>query len=50
MTVINAVVGWTRGEESIVVCQPLPGSLTTLERVGDSFRVEESAEGASTVL
>lgn len=48
--IINAVVGWMRGEESIVVCQPLPGSLTTLERVGDSFRVKESAEGASTVL
>ena len=48
--VINAVVGWTRGEERIVCCQPLPGSRTTLERAGDSFRVIESAEGASTVL
>jgi broad specificity phosphatase PhoE len=48
--IINAVVGWAHGEESIVVCQPLPGSLTTLERVGDSFRVKGGAVGASTVL
>ena len=49
--IINAVVGWTRGEESIVVCQPLPGSLTTLERVGDSFNIVElGAAGASTVV
>lgn len=48
--VINAVVGWTRGDERIVSCQPLPGSRTTLERVGDSFTVIEGAAGASTVL
>lgn len=48
--IINAVVGWTRGEEGIVCCQPLTGSRTTLERVGDSFTVVEGAEGASTVL
>ena len=48
--IINAVVGWTRGEEGIVCCQPLPGSRTTLERVGDTFRVVEGAAGASTVL
>ncbi len=48
--IINAVVGWTRGEASIVVCHPLPGSLTTLEREGDTFRVSEGAAGASTVL
>jgi broad specificity phosphatase PhoE len=48
--IINAVVGWTRGEERIVCCQPLPGSRTTLARVGDSFNVIEGAEGASTVF
>ena len=48
--IINAVVGWTRGEEGIVCCQPLPGSRTTLERMGDTFRVIEGAAGASTVL
>ena len=48
--IINAVVGWTRGDEGIVCCQPLPGSRTTLERVGDTFRVIEGAAGASTVL
>lgn len=48
--IINAVVGWTRGEERIVCCQPLPGSRTTLERVGDTFTVIEGAAGASSVL
>lgn len=48
--IINAVVGWARGEERIVCCQPLPGSRTTLERVDDSFTILEGAAGASTVL
>lgn len=48
--IINAVVGWTRGEEGVVVCQPLPGSRTTLQREGDTFRITEGAAGASTVL
>jgi hypothetical protein len=42
--------GWTRGDEGIVYCQPLPGSLTMLERVGDTFRVVEGAAGASALL
>ena len=48
--IINAVVGWSRAEERIVCCQPLPGSRTTLERTGDTFTVIEGAEGASSVL
>jgi broad specificity phosphatase PhoE len=48
--IINAVVGWARGDERIVCCQPLPGSRTTLERAGDSFTIIAGAAGASTVL
>jgi broad specificity phosphatase PhoE len=49
--IINAVVSWASGDERVVCCQPLPGSRTTLERVGESFRViEVGAQGASTVL
>ena len=46
--VINAVVSWARGDERIVCSQPLPGSRTTLERTGHSFRILESGEGAET--
>jgi broad specificity phosphatase PhoE len=49
--IINAVVSWASGDERVVCCQPLPGSRTTLERVGETFRiVEVGAQGASTVL
>jgi broad specificity phosphatase PhoE len=49
--IINAVVSWATGDERVVCCQPLPGSRTTLERVGESFRVVEAgAQGGSTVL
>lgn len=48
---INAVVSWASGAERVVSCQPLPGSRTTLERAGESFRVMETgAEGTSIVL
>jgi len=49
--IINAVVGWTRGEHHVVCCQPLQGSRTTLERVGGTLTVIEGPEdGASNVL
>jgi broad specificity phosphatase PhoE len=49
--VVNAVVSWTKGDERVVSFHPLPGSRTTLERVGDSFKILElGGEGASTVL
>jgi hypothetical protein len=49
--IINAVVSWATGDERVVCCQPIQGSRTTLERVGESFRVVElGAQGASTVL
>lgn len=49
--VVNAVVSWVRGDGSVVCCQPLPGSRTTLRRDGDTFQVlEVGAEGPSTVL
>jgi hypothetical protein len=47
----NAVVSWATGDERVVCCQPIQGSRTTLERVGESLRlVEVGAQGASTVL
>jgi probable phosphoglycerate mutase len=49
--IINAVVSWARGDADVVCCHPLPGSRTTLERDGDTFRVLEiGAEGVSTIL
>jgi broad specificity phosphatase PhoE len=49
--IINAVVSWATDDERVVCCQPIQGSRTTLERVGDSFRVVEvGVQGASTVL
>jgi broad specificity phosphatase PhoE len=49
--IVNAVVSWATGDERVVCCQPLPGSRTTLERVGESIKVVEvGAQGVSTVL
>jgi broad specificity phosphatase PhoE len=49
--IINAVVSWATDDERVVCCQPIQGSRTTLERVGDSFQVVEvGVQGASTVL
>jgi len=49
--VINAVVSWSNDDERVVCCQPIQGSRTTLERVGEALRVVEvGAQGASTVL
>ena len=49
--IINAVVSWATSDGRVVCCQPMQGSRTTLERVGDSFRVVElGAQGASPVL
>ncbi len=49
--VINAVVSGSSGDDRVVVCNPQPGSRTTLERSGAAFRVVEvGAQGASRVL
>ena len=49
--VINAVVSWATDDERVVCCQPMQGSRTTLERVGEALRVVEvGAQGTSTVL
>jgi broad specificity phosphatase PhoE len=49
--IINAVVSWATADGEVVCCQPMQGSRTTLERVGDSFRVIElGVQGASRVL
>lgn len=49
--VVNAVVSWVADDERVVVCRPQPGSCTTLERSGATFRVAEAgAQGVSQVL
>jgi broad specificity phosphatase PhoE len=49
--IINAVVSWATDDERVVCCQPMQGSRTTLERIGETFRVVEvGVQGASTVL
>jgi broad specificity phosphatase PhoE len=48
---VNAAVTWAKGDERVVYFNPLPGSRTTLERVGDSFNLVELADaGASRVV
>ncbi len=49
--VINGVVSWIREDDSVVCCRPLPGSCTTLERSGVSFRLVEAApQGVSRIV
>jgi broad specificity phosphatase PhoE len=49
--IINAVVSWATQDERVVCCQPIQGSRTTLERIGEALKVVEGgAQGTSTVL
>jgi broad specificity phosphatase PhoE len=49
--IINAVASWATDDERVVCCKPLPGSRTTLERIGETFRIiEVGVEGTSKVL
>ena len=45
---VNAAVSWAKGDERVVYFNPLPGSRTTLERVGDSFNVVQLGDSGTS--
>ena len=46
--IVNAVVSWATGDGRVVNFHPLPGSRTTLERVGDALNVVELGDSGSS--